>query len=216
MGKRTDAGVRDALSKIQEVDADVTFGTGDDAATMKGAPGIVRELCEVAEEHDEPTDPWPVDGDGEAVEFVASEVAQRIGEGLVNGIARFYHLRLYRIHYVLRNAPWEKGGKTVLGQMKRPSGLLKNYAAADFIVLLNWEMWQAMNPMQRVALVYHELRHGDSEGKIAPHDFEGFFDELRLFGTATYEDWNALAQAAVKGQDVRHQYSLSLLDGSDR
>lgn len=123
---------------------------------------------------------------------------------------------MFRIHYVLRNKVWEKGGKIVLGEMKRPSGLLKNYSCADFIVLLNLEMWQAMNPMQRVALVYHELRHGDQEGKLAPHDFEGFFDELRLFGTATYEDWNALGQAATKGQDVRHQFSLSLLDGSDR
>jgi hypothetical protein len=94
--------------------------------------------------------------------------------------------------------------------MKRPAGLLKEYASADYIVLLNWLLWRALNPMQRVALVYHELRHGDVEGKVRAHDFEGFFDELKLFGTDTYRDWQELAEAADQGERVQHQFSLEL------
>ncbi len=96
----------------------------------RDVPALIRELCAVSEDHDDATDPWPVDGDGEPQEFVPSAVAQKLGDALVNGIDRFYHLRLYRIHYVLRNRKWESNGKVVLGQMKRPSGLLKNYASS--------------------------------------------------------------------------------------
>lgn len=179
---------------------------------------ICERLCVVAERMDPNTKPWPKDDEGELVEYVHAKVAEEVAGGLIRDIARLGHLRRFRIHYLYRNKEtWESKGRTVFGQMKRPAGLLKSYAEADFIVLLNWQVWQGMTPMQRVALVYHELRHGDGEGKVRGHDFEGFFDELALFGTDTYRDWNMLAKAVTKGGDVKHQYSLnlSLLDQPD-
>lgn len=156
------------------------------------------------------TEPWPHEGD-EPVEFVRSEVAEKVATSLIEGIYRLAPMAQFRIHYLFRNKDaWKKAGKTVFGEMKRPAGLLKEYASADYIVLLNWLLWRALNPMQRVALVYHELRHGDVEGKVRAHDFEGFFDELKLFGTDTYRDWQALAEAAGQGERVQHQFSLEL------
>lgn len=202
--------VREAVAGLQQVGSSVELTVGDVRLKLPDPLKVATELCEVAERVDENTDPWPQE-DGEPVEYVRSTVAEEIGRGLMQGIARLGHLRIFVIHYLFRNKEtWESAGKAVLGQMKRPSGLLKEYASADFIVLLNWQAWRNMTPMQRVALVYHELRHGEGDGKLCGHDFEGFFDELALFGTDTYRDWNLLAKAVDKGGDIRHQYSLDL------
>lgn len=181
------------------------------------AQKVVGQLAESLEERQKETiAPWQFEED-KPVEFMPAPLAREIGEGLIDRV--FSHLRLSSIDYLFRRKDdkfglngWTKKSKVVHGQMKRPTGLLKKYSQADFIVLLNWHSWQAFNPMQRVALVFHELRHGDEEGKIRPHDFEGFFDELEIFGTRTYQDWNQLANTVSGAQEVAHQYSLSLLD----
>lgn len=204
--------VRKAVANMQQPGVETSLSTSNGATvTLEDPRRVVEDLCEIAQEPDPGTDPWPYEGE-DPVEFLPADNAQAIGEALIRRLRRFDHLHAYRIHYLFRNKKWESKGKTVHGKMQRPTGLLKNYAEADFIVLLNWESWQACNPMQRVALVYHELRHGDAEGKTQGHDFEGFFDELELFGTGTYRDWNRLASAADNGTGVRHQYTLSLLD----
>jgi len=212
----TSKGLKDAVADFQEAMAgsDVTISAGGQESHVGDVRKVVEALCETAEQPDPGTDPWPHE-DGEPVEFVQADNALEVGSGLIAGIRRLEHLHAYRIHYLFRfKENWSSKGKTVFGQMKRPTGLLKSYAEADFIVLLNWSAWLAFNPMQRVALVYHELRHGDSDGKTQGHDFEGFFDELALFGTGTYRDWNSLARATELGSGVRHQYTLSLLDES--
>lgn len=216
MAKRN--AVQEAMADMQTPGVDVTFSAGGQSVRMADPLAICEALCETAEQKDPNTDPWPKDAEGELEEYVRSSVAKEIGDGLIADILRLSHLRRFDIHYLYRNKEtWESAGRTIYGQMKRPSGLLKNYSTADYIVLLNYPVWLNMTPMQRVALVYHELRHGDAQGKIVGHDFEGFFDELALFGTDTYRDWNLLAKAVDKGEDVKHQYSLgiSLLDTAD-
>lgn len=209
--------VADDVAGLQIPGTEVEIHTpGGARVRLEDPREVVHELCEYATREDPPTDPWPVDGEGEPQEFVRSEVAEAIGEELIARLVRLAGLRDFTVHYLFRNKEtWEKQGKTVFGEMKKTSGLFKEYAKADFVVLLNRNVWQRLNPMQRVALVYHELRHGGSEDgkpKARPHDFEGFFDELEIFGTATYEDWNKLAQSTSEGRKVTHQFSLGLLD----
>lgn len=197
-----------AVADLQMPGSDVELTVGDVRIKLPDPLEVAKQLCEVAADVDSATDPWPRE-EGEPVEYVRTHLAEKIGNELIRKIARLGHLRIFVIHYLFRNKEsWESAGRSVLGQMKRPSGLLKEYASTDFIVLLNWQAWQNMTPMQRVALVYHELRHGNVEGKLEGHDFEGFFDELALFGTDTYRDWNLLAKAVDKGEEVRHQFSL--------
>ncbi len=202
----------EAMSEMQMPGVEVSFsGPDGDGAKIEDPHVLLADLCVVAQEEDPGAEPWPKGDDDEPAEFVKSEVAQKIGVALIEGIYRLAPLARFRIHYIFRNVDnWKKAGATVLGEMKRPAGLLKEYASADYIVVLNWLVWCAMTPMQRVALVYHELRHGDVEGKVRAHDFEGFFDELKLFGTDTYRDWQRLADAADTGARVHHQFSLDL------
>lgn len=201
----------DAAADLQQSGVSATFsGPGGKGATISDPMETFLELCAVAAETDPATDPWPERG-GEPEEFVLSELGRRIGDGMIEGVYRLAPLAQFRIDYLFRRKDnWKDKGRNVLGQMKRPSGLLKMYSRADYVLLLDYRAWLAMTPMQRVALVYHELRHGDAEGKIRGHDFEGFFDELKLFGTDTYRDWQALADAVDNGERVQHQYSLGL------
>lgn len=206
------SGVMDALFDMQTPGMSMSFlgPDGEKGATIEDPHVLLAELCEKVKETDPATEPWPEE-DGKPVEFVQTDLVKEIGDALIEGIYRLAPLAQFRIHYVFRNVDnWKQNGRNVLGQMKKPSGLLKRYARADYIVLLHWPSWQAMNPMQRVALVYHELRHGDAEGKVRGHDFEGFFDELKLFGTDTYRDWQSLAEAADRGARVQHQFSFEL------
>lgn len=209
----TSTDLQDAVADLQQEGIETTLSTENgEAVTLEDPRRVVEALSIIAEGEDPGTSPWPTRG-GDPVEYVQAENAREIGEELITRVRRLNHLRGYRIHYLFRHKEtWEKSGRAIYGQMKRPSGLLKSYADADFIVLLHWQAWDLFNPMQRVALVYHELRHGDAEGKIQAHDFEGFFDELRLFGVATYSDWNRLAAAARKGERYRHQHSLPLFE----
>jgi len=206
-GANVHATLQEAAANLQQPGTSLT-GPGIE---IRDPLEVCKELCDVATRRDPIADPWPQTADGEPEEYVKALVVQEIGEALMADIIRLSHLRRFTVHYLYRNKEtWESKGRTVYGRMQRPSGLLRSYSEADFIVLINWPIWQAMTPMQRVALVYHELRHGDLEGKVRGHDFEGFFDELSLFGTDTYRDWNMLAKAVSKGAEVQHQYSLDL------
>lgn len=72
---------------------------------------------------------------------------------------------------------WRRGwkadpdGRTILGQMKKASDLDRKLHSYDFVILLNREVWEAVdfNESQRRALLDHELCHGaiarDGEGE---------------------------------------------------
>ena len=215
---RGSTAVQEAIEDLQQPGSDLSLSSGDVEVRFEDPRRVMEELCEIAARPDPGTKPWPQDND-EPAEYLPAENAQEIGKELISRIVRLRFLADFRIHYLFRNVKsWEKVGRTVFGDMSKPSGLLKNYAAADFIVRLNWQVWQALNPMQRVALVYHELRHGDEDDakpKLRGHDWEGFHDELKIFGTRTYEDWNALGRAVSEGAGFTHQFSLGLFEVAD-
>jgi hypothetical protein len=156
---------------------------------------------------------WPRDGKGDPYEFQLAELAKEIGEALILTIDRLNFLKEFDIGYVYRNKDgWVKAGKLVLGQLSKANGLVAFYSGHDFEMKLNWMMWEKASPWQKVALVYHELRHGDvnkdDNAAIQGHDIECFFDELSIFGTQTYEDWARLAKSAAIGSAVKTQYHM--------
>jgi len=74
-----------------------------------------------------------------------------------------------------------------LGKMKRAAGLLLYLGERDFVMLVNWTTWGALEVPQRIALIDHELCHAgvDAEtGKwgLLHHDVEEFGDVVRRWG----------------------------------
>jgi hypothetical protein len=91
-------------------------------------------------------------------------------------------------------------GRVILGQMKKASDLDRKLHSFDFVLLLNYEVWEAVdfNEGQRRALLDHELCHGaiarDGEGdtrytpdgrivyRIRKHSIEEFHEIVERHG----------------------------------
>jgi hypothetical protein len=82
-------------------------------------------------------------------------------------------------------------GRVKIGFMKRASDLLGHFSGADFIGWLSATTARdgKFTDEQVTAAVFHQLCHigSDDSGNwiFAPHDFEGFAAEVRVFGTWT-------------------------------
>jgi hypothetical protein len=82
-------------------------------------------------------------------------------------------------------------GRVKIGFMKRASDLLGHFSGADFIGWLSATTARdgKFTDTQIEAAVFHQLCHigSDDSGNwiFAPHDFEGFAAEVRVFGTWT-------------------------------
>lgn len=98
-----------------------------------------------------------------------------------------------------------KGGHPVFGKMAKRSGLLSAFTTCDFVVWLAADhvLEAEYTDRQIMALLHHELMHigfeDPEDGEDGPrkyvlvgHDFEGFKEELRVYGA--WEDM--LAEAA--------------------
>lgn len=112
---------------------------------------------------------------------------------------KFGHLEFARVDFLWKEKGGSSGGKDVLGKAKKPSGELRHYSKADIIVVLSVDhcMSRRFQNWQVLALLFHELRHTavNSNGELAlqGHEFEGFLDELEIFGA-----WNGPNENLIK------------------
>lgn len=170
----------------------------------------------------EPLDEWPVDDDEKPEAYAEATQPRLIAEQLIRKLVEFQHLRGKTLVYLYRPDPFTVGGKPAIGKCQKPGGLLRRFSGADFILVFAHTSWQKLNVWQRVALVYHELRHAgwdemQEKPYIKPHQWEGFFDELQIFGLETFRDWQDLASATQRARTARPQLlQLDLLSGVDQ
>lgn len=106
-------------------------------------------------------------------------------------------------------------GRLVLGKCVRTTDLQREFAAYDFVILLNKEVWESyeFTEDKKCALLDHELMHAaeavDSEGsakwdskgrrvwRIRKHDIEEFHDVVRRHGCYK-RDLQQFAEAILK------------------
>ena len=115
-----------------------------------------------------------------------------------------------RVEFLMKTAPLIKAGKQVLGTMHIPTvqGRLKDLfemllaqffgQMPQFLVTIDLEWWQEATPLEREALVYHELLHvkqsidkngdpafdmdGNPKFGLVGHDIEAFNAEVERYG----------------------------------
>lgn len=140
-----------------------------------------------------PTAIYPVPDEAafesENAAFLPADDLRRIGAALIAEFPYFSHLRSARIVYLWKAKGGQKGGKNTLGTCQKPSGLLRHFSDADFVVCLSADhLSDAEAPAWQVeATLHHELLHAwvDSEsGKyvVRPHEWEGFGAEIERYG----------------------------------
>lgn len=103
------------------------------------------------------------------------------------------HKYMPEIVFIWKQKGGTNGGAEVLGRCVKPSGLLKYFGRADYVVWVAADHFRnrGFNQGHLKALVFHELSHiaiefeDNSEKpvfKLRGHDFEGFGAEIEEYG----------------------------------
>lgn len=90
-----------------------------------------------------------------------------------------------RIAFIMRSEAPVTNGKVTMGKAKKVSAELQVHIDYDFIIWLARDEWLTLGPLQREALVDHELSHCFWDGlsaSIKSHDVEEFSHIIERYG----------------------------------
>ena len=127
------------------------------------------------------------------MEFAPANEVKQVAQKLIEDY--HHHLFGFRIEYIFLSECPKQKGKLVWGRARKVSGL-NAYLATDepeaqpepfFVVEIVKPVWDELTPLQREALVSHELHHiGWDEEKDQPmmkgHDCEEFIGVIQRYG----------------------------------
>ena len=135
-------------------------------------------------------------------EEVTQEVLDLAGEIIA---AHHPHLEDAKVGFVFRSEASKSGDKIVLGQAAKVSAKLRPHLDLDFIIWLAEDEWQHLEPIQKRALVDHELCHcdwHDGRPRMRHHDVEEFYVILIRYGlwTDNLKRAKSVFETAVQGE----------------
>jgi hypothetical protein len=123
-----------------------------------------------------------------------AEEAEKIAQNL---IANFHpELATARFRFLFKEKASKKGGKPVMGSVKKMSDLMIYLINVDFMVEVPLEIWNDLDNTKRTALVDHLLERcsgeedeetGDMKWKVREPDVHEFSSILRRYGAWTNE-----------------------------
>ena len=123
---------------------------------------------------------------------------------IVRRLIDLYHepLKEARIGVIMRSEAPRSGGRITYGKAEKVSPKAQVHVPYDFIIWLAKDQYQLLAPLQREALIDHELCHCewdmDTGASIRPHDIEEFTEILQRYGYwwPHAEEFAAVAQQA--------------------
>jgi hypothetical protein len=123
---------------------------------------------------------------------------------IVRRLIDLYHepLQDARIGVIMRSEAPITGGRIIYGTAEKVSAKAQVHVPYDFIITLALDRYQLLAPLQREALIDHELMHCqwdmDKGASIRPHDVEEFTEILERYGYwwPQAEEFAAVAQQA--------------------
>ncbi len=186
---------------------DVLHKLESDAQDMK-PEDVIDSLIAVVDVLPDLTIPhqWP----GEASEeYRHAPTIETIGLLLCRGCPEI-EISGRKVGFLWRNKKtWTKKGANVEALGKSYGALLMYHSGgSNAAVIVNFQIFRTLNTRQKVRAIYKALRCLDENGTVIPNHFEGFYDELELFGTGTSPEDHRLATAVVSAQ----QRELPLAD----
>ena len=123
------------------------------------------------------------------------------GEGeevanIANDLISTYHpeLATAKFRFILKEKASKKGGRPVMGSVKKMSDLMVYLIEADFLMEVPLEIWNSLDHTKRTALVDHLLERctgeedeetGEMKWKVREPDVHEFNSILRRYGA-----WN--------------------------
>jgi len=151
----------------------------------------------------------PQDDEFFGKDFMPAEALDALARELTRRHAELRPIGEYELKVLWKRGGGSKGGRVILGKCKAPSGLLRFYSGADWMIWLASDHVRAhgFNAQQTEALLYHEMLHccveveGDRPPKITTvsHDIEAFNKEIERYGLWMQD---LVDTAAVMGQQL--------------
>jgi len=186
----------------------------DANAQDMGPEAVIDALVQIVDVHPDFRMPssWP---DKSEVTLVEAPLLSRIGKLMLRGCPKV-EVSPLKVRFLWRNKKtWTKRGVAVHAQAKKLSEVGRFFAnGAVAAVVGNFQLFRLLNTRQKLRAIYHSLRELDAEGVIRPPQFEGFFDEITLFGTGTNQTDAHLRRAMERGgeRDLPFEEHPSLFD----
>lgn len=123
---------------------------------------------------------------------------------IVRRLIALYHepLQDARVGVIMRSEAPVTAGRYTLGAAEKVSTKAQVHVPYDFVIWLANDRFQMLAPLQREALIDHELMHCqwdmDKGASIRPHDVEEFTEVLERYGYwwPQAEQFAAVAQQA--------------------
>jgi len=112
-------------------------------------------------------------GDSEAAEQIASKLIPKFHPELAHA----------RFRYICRSKASKRGGNPVAGNVYKMSGKFEHLVQTDFVLEVALDVWNPLNPNQRVALIDHLLtrcvgvedeKTGEMKWSIRPPEVQEF------------------------------------------
>lgn len=185
----------------------------DTSETIEAIRGVVRDVV-ASTTPDGISDVLTDDPNGQPVippddhfnpddPFMPSALLNELGGRLIDHWPEMVHLSEATILYRWKRKGGKSHKKDALGFAQKPSGLLKHFSRADFIIWIaaDHAREMAITNYQLEALLYHEMKHcgvevnedeasptyGEATFAIVGHDSELFIDDITRYGAWTDE-----------------------------
>ncbi len=126
---------------------------------------------------------------------MSSPLSQRARTLISRHPEHLKHLEAFSVIYLWRKAGGKSKGRVVFGKCQKPSGLLKHFSEATYVIWLAADHCRAagFDDRQIEALLFHEMLHtgvaevdentGRGGGAITvPHELEVFRAEIEIYG----------------------------------
>lgn len=194
------AAARRMQQAVSDAGATMTLSSGDRSVTIGAVTPDAVSGHITERPHDRafiPPDEYFNDGD----DFLESIELERVGAALVARYPEFAFLEHATILYRWKRKGGQTKKKNLLGNLQKPTGLLKHFAESDYILWLAADHCRELmlTNLQLEALLYHELCHcwweededeksptyGEMKLSIRNHDDELFRQEI-----GRYAPWN--------------------------
>lgn len=120
-----------------------------------------------------------------------------------------------KIGFIFRSEAPKQNGRVTLGKAQKVSSKDRMFNNLDFIIWIAEDTWEELSPLQRRALVHHELLHCrflEGEASMRGHDVEEFWEIIQRYGFWSKSLQNGVpamekAMEQMKlpfGEEVRH------------
>ena len=136
-----------------------------------------------------------------------------IGDAIIAAYQELYYLRDVRIIYTWRKRATTNMGIPNIGECKKLTGLTKYHAKAEWEIVIAADEAQSLTNRQLEAAMYAELLHieerenaeGETRLVMRPHQFSGFYDEIKRYGLWRVDLQNAHAGFQQLGLPVESE-----------